>query len=129
MPLKRLRFEIVSEFGYREKISQVKFECLSVLYDGLCEEANLILTRYNPCKIENGRCFVGNPCCDGCEYLSRKKGCTVKSLVCRLFLCNEARKKFPQCAAALDALEKIAAEKNILGFRSSKEDIFSHYEI
>lgn len=127
---KRLQFEMVFVgFLCREKVSQEKFESLSALYDRLCEEAGLILTKHNPCKIEKGRCFEGNPCCDDCGYLLKKKGCTVKSLVCKLFLCSEARKKFPECATALDALKKIAAERHLLGFRSSKEDIFSQYEV
>jgi len=129
MSSKRLQFGMVFVGLCKEKISQAKFERLSVLYDRLYEEAGLILARHDPCKIEKGRCFEGNPCCDDCGYLSKKKGCTVKSLICKLFLCNEARKKFPQCAAALDVLKKIAAEKNLLVFRSSREDIFSQYEV
>lgn len=129
MSSKRLQFEMVFVGLCREKISQAKFERLSVLYDKLYEEAGLILVKHNPCKIEKGRCFGGDPCCDDCGYLSKKKGCTAKSLVCKLFLCNEARKKFPQCAAALNALEKKAAKSHLLGFRSSREDIFSQYEV
>ncbi|MFA5994736.1 MAG: hypothetical protein WC823_07310 [Parcubacteria group bacterium] len=110
-------------------LSPSDFERLSALYDELYAEASAILAEHNPCAIENGKCFRGEPCCEDCNYLSRKKGCTVQSLVCKLFLCQAAINKFPACAAALSTLRKIAEEHHILGYRASKEDIFSWYAI
>lgn len=127
--VRKRKFIICS--AYKKKLSRVAFQKMSDLYDKLCNKADLILKEYNPCNIENGRCFAGYPCCQDCEFLSKKKGCTVDSLVCKLWLCDKARKKFPKCATKLDALEKIAKRNPYLplGERSIKEDVFSHYEI
>jgi hypothetical protein len=69
-------------------------EFLSAKYDELYEKASQILKKYNPCQVENWVCERGrqggeNFCCRCCEHLS-KKGCTVKALYCRVWLCNYA---------------------------------------
>jgi hypothetical protein len=110
------------------KLSKSDFEKLSALYDELCAEADLILKKYNPCAIKNSTCLIGTPCCEDCEYLSNKSGCTVNSLACKLFLCQAAINKFPECVVAFSAIKRIAGENRLLGFRSSKEDVLSYYE-
>jgi hypothetical protein len=110
-------------------LSLSDFERLSTLYDELYAKANTVLAEYNPCAIKNGQCFRGEPCCEDCNYLSRKKGCTVQSLACKLFLCQAAINKFPECYAELKAIREIAEDHHILGYRTSKEDIFSWYKI
>jgi len=110
-------------------ISRSDFEHLSRLYDDLYEKAMMILLEYDPCRIKDDRCLRGEPCCDECGHLSKEKGCMVKSLACKLWLCDEAREVFPECAAALDELEKLATNHRLLGYRASKKDIFADYEI
>lgn len=116
---------------YRIVISEADFERLSSLYDELYEKASLVLAKYDPCRIRDGECLRGEPCCDDsdgrCKYFSNE--CTVKSLACRLWLCDEAREAFPECAIALDELKKIAKDSRFLDYRASKKDIFSDYEI
>jgi len=120
-------------YGYRIGISKADFKALSALYDKLYEDAEIVLARYDPCKIEDGKCLAGKPCCyergRKCENLSKKDGCAVKSLACKLFLCDKAKKAFPGCAAALSELSEEASENRFLAHRASKEDIFSDYEI
>ena len=114
---------------YRIVISEADFERLSSLYDELYERASLVLAKYDPCRIRDGECLRGEPCCGGCDHLSEEKGCVVKSLACKLWLCHRAKEVFPECAAVLDELKKIARSNRFLGNRASKEDIFSDYEI
>jgi len=129
MLLRKFMLGVAFIFRYKKKVSKSEFKYLSMLYDKLYGEADLVLRNYNPCNIKNGRCLRGHPCCDGCEYLSAGKGCTVKSLVCKLFLCDEAMMRFPECIKSLDVLEKIAKNNFPLGVKTSKEDLFSHYVI
>lgn len=96
-------------FAIKEKLKRSEFEEMSKLYDELYKQADLALKKYDPCKIQNGRCINTYPCCDGtCGYLSKKTGCTVKSLACKLHLCERARKASPKCAKILDALARKA---------------------
>lgn len=107
----------------KEKKNAEKAKKMSLLYDTLYEKASLIIAKYNPCSFKNGECF-NYGCCYGCKHLS-ENGCTVKALSCKLWLCDEARLKFPECATELDALEKEADENKILlGYRSCKKEVF-----
>jgi hypothetical protein len=51
------------------------------------------------------------------------KGCSVKALSCKLWLCDEARKKYPACTGDLDALSEIAGRYELLGYRTCKKDV------
>jgi len=118
--------------GNRKPMTVQQFEEMAAVYDKLWHEADAILKKFNPCKIKRGRCSSGrrHPCCDDCEFLS-KKGCTEKSLACKLWLCPDAREAYPECAALLDELEE-EAERHphiTLGIRTIKEDILSFYKI
>ena len=110
----------------KRKMSKAEFNANSELYDVLYSAARRVLSRYKPCAFKKGECFTGMQwhCCDGCCHLL-KTGCATKSLSCKLYLCEEAKEKFPECAAALDALESIAEKYNFLGFRMNKQDVFS----
>ena len=80
-------------------------------YDKLYQEASEFLKKHNPCRREGGYCS-GYPvtystvdgreylelgirkyvlCCAGCKHHSKKIGCRVKSILCKLWLCNSAR--------------------------------------
>ncbi len=117
--------------GHRKKLPMEEFLRMSKEYDELYNEADHILKKFNPCHIENGRCLSGLPCCEDCEFLSRKNGCKEKSLACKLWLCEEATAMFPECASLLDRLKKVA--RNIphipLGERSIKEDILFRFDV
>lgn len=130
MILKKRQFMLC--LGSRKTLALSEYEKMAAEYDELCAQADAILKKFNPCKIKRGRCSSGrrHPCCDDCEFLS-KKGCTEKSLACKLWLCPDARESFPECAALLDELEDVAERHPhiILGIRTIKEDIFSFYKI
>jgi hypothetical protein len=114
----------------RKKLALSEFEKMSAVYDELWQKADEILKKFNPCNIKKGQCLAGYPCCGGCEFLS-KKGCTEKSLACKLWLCDKAREEFPECAALLDELEEAARRHPHipLGEQTIKEDIISFYKI
>lgn len=62
-------------------------------YDQLYSEVQALFAKYNPCDIRNGTCagYRGgardNFCCARCKHLT-KKGCRVKSLACKVWICN-----------------------------------------
>lgn len=64
----------------------------SFIYDDLFEEADNLFKEYNPCKVKNGKCVRGEPCCasadEKCTHLDLPKGCNIKSLTCKLWLCG-----------------------------------------
>lgn len=107
------------------------YEEASKLYDELYEEADALFKEYNPCRIEGNTCLYGRTtddpvgksfCCNGCDHLC-ERGCTVKALSCKLWLCgmvaNWAPKEF------LDKLQKIRDKRPIkfTGIRRSKPAI------
>ncbi len=67
---------------------------LSIEYDRFYEEADKLFKKYNPCKFKDGKCICNrnntypskNGCCGMCRYLN-SKGCTIKSLGCKLYIC------------------------------------------
>jgi hypothetical protein len=75
-----------------------------------------LFKEYNPCQIKfkNGicHCVIGiNHCCDwGCKYYNDKKGCTIKTLPCKTFLCYPARdacRDDPKLSIFLKQFDKI----------------------
>ncbi len=84
------------------------------------------------CEWKDGKCLDGNGCCHGCKHLSRdpeKPGCTVKSLACKLSLCAEAARKFPQVWWELCGIRDAADQLNIPHlFRGSMEENFHEEE-
>ena len=85
-------------------------------YDCLFELGERVLKTYNPCDWKNGTCrsvrengIADCGCCKGCEYLS-DKGCTVKSLSCKLWLCEELRERFPKVERQFSKLKRVAQE-------------------
>lgn len=91
-------------------------------YDELYAEGQRLLDKYKPCAVVPGTlCHHGQFCCAGCNYLS-SKGCTVKSLWCKLWLCRTAREHRPKVAKRFF---KMKAEASKMGFtffgRASKK--------
>jgi len=76
------------------------------LHHKLCEVSDILLAYYNPCNIsDGGKCKAGNIfCCHntyyeskdgGCIFLSNT-GCTVNSLGCKVWFCNEVFDNLPR---------------------------------
>lgn len=63
-------------------------------------------------------------CCEGCKYLIDHK-CSVKSLGCKLCICQLIRERDIYMKGFLDALQYIKSSLQIPGeIRESKEDAF-----
>lgn len=117
---------------------------LSALYDLYYMEADTILKKYNPCQIsDDGKsCTGGKPCCYGnyssdyckhegdgsnCPHLG-ERGCTVKSLACKIWLCGTATRANPECDEELRRLhEKIIFHSIPREVRADKEESFLLY--
>ena len=104
-------------------------------YDRLYLKACKIIAKYKPCIIKNGKCIAGEPCCRGCNHLE-DSGCTVDSLICKLYLCNKARDENPKCADLLYGVLNEAAKIGVMNkwiydnpFRASKEEHFENFRV
>lgn len=96
------------------------------LYSNYYAEADAILKKYNPCQIsvDGKSCTGGEPCCSGCGHLA-STGCTVMALGCKVWLCNTAIIKYPECYEELKALARRAVKDGVpIGFRTSKKESF-----
>ena len=76
---------------------------LSALYDRIYDIADRLLKKHNPCNIhKDGKRFsctyrlCGTRLCCGKCHKYWDKGCTVKALGCKLFLCGAIRHKVLQ---------------------------------
>ena len=92
------------------------------LYDNLYRAACHLIKKYNPCKIENGKCAAGTFCCSGCKYLT-EDGCNTNALYCRVWfaMCTPQSKASDQ----FYTLRFIADQFNLLKARCSKEETFN----
>ncbi len=71
----------------------LSIETKMIIYDQLFQEADELFKKFDPCYVIAEKClrarFGGeNFCCKECKYLS-DSGCTIKALLCRLWLCPE----------------------------------------
>lgn len=108
---------------------------LEILFDDLYAEAEAILKLYKPCevRVRSGHvkclgCRKQNTsnsaqdelCCGGCRFHS-VNGCTAeKPLACKLWLCHEAKTKYPKAAKRLLALREIAFSNHLYVVRGDK---------
>lgn len=103
---------------------------LSKIYDLLYQEADRIITQGNPCDFVDGTCVSSRKhinkdckCCEGCKHLEVGKGCTVKSLGCKLWLCRDGASPHQYIEGYLGALRGIAIALGIpKSHRASKEE-------
>ena len=87
----------------------------------LIEIVNILIEKYNPCKIKDGGCLVGNPvpCCLN-PYFAPEKPCPYignckKTASCALWFCRTALKNMDEkCKKSLYALEEIAKINGLL---------------
>ncbi|EKE18938.1 MAG: hypothetical protein ACD_9C00190G0002 [uncultured bacterium] len=120
----------------KKKVITASIRSHSRKYDELYEAAKKILSEYAPCSFTEGICMAKSSCCEDCRHLSENKGCLVKSLSCKLWLCDPAKRKFPECAKRLSELVDIARKYRFLGFRETKCEVLervaagrrSHFE-
>ena len=86
------------------------------IYDSLCDQADEVLKKINPCQGSGSNCTLKDGgrswCCAGCKHLGQD-GCKTKSLSCKLWLCGAAVEKFPLAHLMMKSLAKKAAR---LGF-------------
>ena len=109
------------------------------LFNALCEQADDVLEKYNPCRWVDGRCahdrIYGTRgwCCDQsidgrygpCDKLG-PNGCTVRSLACKCWLCDVAFGISPEAFRELKEIEKVAKENGLWGFRCTFEELPHH---
>ena len=111
--------------------SKLKLEAKGQLYDILLAIGQQTLDYYNPCDWRSGKCRRmrlsedDGGCCVGCEHLGAE-GCSVKSLGCRLWLCEGQRDLFRECEIELKVLRQVADSCSIpYEVRRSREEDFT----
>jgi len=102
------------------------------LYDLLYLISSILIKIVNPCKIQKNSnretvCIsTRGPCCNRCKHLSTK-GCTVKALSCKLYLCLVGKYSHPVLYKILKKITHISIRSEIYYFRYSKQETF--YEL
>jgi len=105
---------------------------MELLYDFLCNAADIVLKKHNPCRfnVETGKCRVGraNGCCVDCPYLG-ETGCTAQSLACKLFLCSWIEDVSPE----LNRIRDLASQAGLMEYhmfwgyaRLDKQEFFAY---
>jgi hypothetical protein len=97
-------------------------------YNELYDRASAVLKKYNPCNVRNGKCNRAqhggeNFCCSEpeCKYLT-PKGCSTKSLSCRMWFCSSRYLGFwkrIRFKAEMDVIRKEATKYNMCSFRGT----------
>jgi len=130
------------------KTLNVSQKIASQEYDRLYAEGKRLIEEVNPCnfvKTADGfvLCRGGIPCCTNydidmrwgtrheyrpigpsahpCTHLGQR-GCTVKALTCKLYLCPDLKKAFPKLDAKLAKLREQMREIGFSGIRMSKRE-------
>ena len=87
------------------KAKQLSVEEMSALYDRIYDIADRLIKKHNPCNIlrikdllychDYTKKYGGSTqlCCACCKKHWSEKGCTVKALGCKLFLCYSTKNK------------------------------------
>ena len=108
-----------------DKTIKTSIKDKSKLYDRLYEVGDFLLKKYNPCGIKNGKCIRPDSpefCCGGCEYLI-VRGCSVKSLSCKLWLCVFIDDKASVLSRQLLTLSYLQSVNDLWSARKSKEEV------
>lgn len=104
------------------------------LYDLFYQDAASVLDVLNPCRFavtpKGVTCAAGTPCCHQCDHLS-KRGCTVQSLACKMWLCPEVTYRWAATASSLFAdgllrrIQRTCQQQGVPhGFRASRQENF-----
>ena len=111
--------------------AQMNAEAKGQLYDVLIALGQQTLDYYNPCDWQNRKCRRMRSSEDdkGCCVESQDlgvEGCTVKSLGCKLWLCEGQRNLFRECEIELRVLRQVADSCGIpYQIKRSKEEDFT----
>ena len=95
----------------------MKTEAKKELYDILFTIGQRIMNYHDPCDWNGGTCVRmrsvegDKGCCEGCEHLD-PKGCTVKSLYCKLWLCDSE----PRIQGVQNGVEDPASTRKVLRY-------------
>ena len=106
---------------------------IDVTHDRLYNAADKILKKFSACSTCPVGCatkrkpYTRSWCCGGCKYLDPDKGCTVQALYCKVWLCGKEAKRNPSAYRALNRIENIAYDLNLLVERGSKEDALAKH--
>ena len=92
----------MKKFGNIEKAKNIKnrYKKLEYIYDNSCKKIDSLHEDENICGFKCNQCRVQqlskskeiNGCCRTCR-LQSKNGCTSSNLTCKLFYCDEVKKK------------------------------------
>ena len=123
---------------------------VEVLYDRFYSRALAVIKKDNPCQVKRegvnvvcAECidrrkpesihFIDDAkpntlCCIRCEHHNPKKGCQAdRPLACKLWLCQTAKKLYPEAAAELDKISTEAHEVfGTLCFRGDRKQTVDH---
>lgn len=104
---------------------------LGAIYDRMYKKADKLLKEHNPCRItpikEKPGCFScagswsggSTLCCAGCLWFD--KGCTIKALGCKLWLCSRTAHKNPELVAILKGMIERANSLGIFHIRTGRK--------
>ena len=101
----------------RHKLVKDSIEEKMKLYHNLCDISDFLLKKYKPSNFSNGVCdgLNRNSCCVGCKYLMPERGCTVRALQCKLYLCYDVREG--HLYEQLSKLQSIASMNGLIHYR------------
>ena len=104
----------------RHKLIKSSVEEKMKLYHKLCDISDFLLNKYKPCNFSNGVCagLNKNSCCIGCKYLS-ERGCTVRALQCKLYLCYDVREG--HLYEQLSKLQSVGSMNGLIHYREGYE--------
>ena len=93
----------MKKFGNIEKAKNIKnrYKKLEYIYDNSCKKIDSLHEGENICGFKCNQCRVQqlskskeiNGCCRTCR-LQSKNGCTSSNITCKLFYCDEVKKKY-----------------------------------
>lgn len=135
---KYIKFELINDKYNMDKIIMAlnmknRYKKISFIYDEACTFIDKKFVNIkNMCGFKNNRCYAQkgtnkcNGCCRYCKYQSNK-GCTSSNLACKLFFCDEVRKRYEVIEFKdIDILKCFSLRQKILvrhSYFSSREDV------
>ena len=107
----------------------IDIEFRLALHKQLCDVADTLMLKYNPCDAHDGECRVGKnpiPCCvktrfvrfDGSEfcYFLGEDGCQMMNIHCKTWFCDAAVVP-PEMGDALDCIRDLAQMYGLMEVR------------